>query len=303
MAVVAPSIVGGVSTAGNSTSSSTITIPRPPGISSNVLLVAAIRSPGSTGGDFSSPGFSRIGRGDAPTAVDRVNGFYIKWVDNLNNEPAEYTFTRDTSDSRNVGAMFAVRDVDTTNPLAGVASGLSREDGVTSNSPFEADVPSRLVIAASTELVAPHPLTVTRTPNTANELVHAASSLQTTSTRSTLWLGTMETESPLVGEFGFEWPASSSSFVAVIALRGTEEAINPPLGTPDPINVVTTNPTRSDLSDGQAVVSWPAIQNAARYVIDLNGSVVSSNVVTNTYTITDLAAGDYTVGVVAHPAD
>lgn len=303
MAVVAPSIVGGVSTAGNSTSSSTITIPRPPGISSNVLLVAAIRSPGSTGGDFSAPGFSRIGREYVASAVDRVNGFYIRWVNNLNNEPAEYTFTRDTSDSRIVGAMFAVRDVDTANPLAGFAGGVSRIDGVARNSSFEADIPSRLIIAATNELVAPHPLTVTRTPNTANELVHVGSSLPTTSTRTTLWLGTMETASPLVGQFGFEWPAASSSYVAVIALRGTEEAINPPLGTPDPVNVVTTNPTRSDLSDGQAVVSWPAIQNAARYVIDLNGSVIASNVVTNTYTITDLAAGNYTVGVVAHPAD
>jgi hypothetical protein len=82
-----------------------------------------------------------------------------------------------------------------------------------------------------------------------------------------------------------------------------------PLATPV-ITAVAVNPTTPGGGDGGINVSWAGVANADHYVVEhatgadaVSGWVTdASNVSGNSYGITGLTAGSYSVGVTAIPA-
>lgn len=81
------------------------------------------------------------------------------------------------------------------------------------------------------------------------------------------------------------------------------------LATPTVSVTASTNPTTTGGSDGTITVSWDAVTNADTYEVGIadgldqtDGFTQVTADATSPYQITGLSAGDYTVGVKAHPA-
>ena len=83
-----------------------------------------------------------------------------------------------------------------------------------------------------------------------------------------------------------------------------------PLDTPVVTVVAETDPSAWDAEDGSVTISWPAVTDADRYEVGIaaghdqeTGFVTVEPAATSPYVIEDLAGGDYTVAVRAHPAE
>lgn len=118
-----PTVAGTPTTAQNA-SGTTLTLTKPSGLVNKDVLVAVLRSQSATTtGDYLSSGFTRASADFvASQGTARAMGIYYKVVSNASTEPASYDFTRTdtgTPTARQAGAMFILRGVDNTNPVAG----------------------------------------------------------------------------------------------------------------------------------------------------------------------------------------
>lgn len=227
--MIAPQIAGTPTTFASSTSGSTVVLDKPVGVQTGHLLVAGLRTNGSSSPtDFSSPGFTRGGYAFKPNdAAGRNTGLYLHPVLDAAAEPASYTFTKSVADARRVGVMFIVAGVDLSNPIAGnsINWDATQTPRVILNPFAVASADQMLMLYAwGVEIVSPNATAATLTPSSAIALV--PSSAGTGATRSTIWVGAELIAATATSPESLTWPASSTGEAATgLVLRGLEAAV------------------------------------------------------------------------------
>ncbi|MCT1363983.1 hypothetical protein [Microbacterium sp. p3-SID131] len=221
--MVAPEVVGTATTFASATSGATVVLDRPGGVQDGDMLVAVLRTPGSTSPtDFTLSGWTRRGYTFIPNdAAGRVTGIFTHPVTSAASEPASYTFTKSVADARRVGAMFIVRGVDLTDPVLGQSTGWNASGSPTIVlNPFavaSAD-PALFLYAWATEIVSPNATEPTATPGTAIALV--PSSAGTGSIRTTVWVGSEVLASTSSGSKSLTWSSAAAQAATGVVLRG-----------------------------------------------------------------------------------
>lgn len=222
--MAAPLVVGSATTFAAAASGATITLAKPTGMQTGDLLVAVLRTNGSTSpDDFAASGWTRHGSPFVPSsAAERVTGLHIHPVADAASEPAEYVFTKSVADSRRVGALFIVRGVDLTDPIAGESVNANSDANPTiqlnSYSVDTAD-PTLQIYAWANEVVAPNVSEPISSPGTQIALVPSAAG--TSVTRSTVWVGSEPLAAIETGAKSLTWDTSTSGSAATgMTLRG-----------------------------------------------------------------------------------
>ncbi|WP_341935355.1 hypothetical protein MRBLWO14_001002 [Microbacterium sp. LWO14-1.2] len=232
--MVAPTVVGTPTTFASATSGSTIVLDKPAGAQNGDMLVAILRTNGSTSAaDFALTGWTRRGYTFKPNdGAGRVFGIYTHPVTDATTEPSTYTFSKAVADARRVGAMFLVRGVDLTNPVAGnsVNWDATATPRVQLNS-FAVDTTDAalLVYAWGVEIVSPNATAPTITPSTAVALVPSAAG--TTTTRTTIWAGAEPISGgATTGARSLTWASATGEAASGVVLRGLAAAPTPKPG-------------------------------------------------------------------------
>lgn len=222
--MVAPYVVGTATTSASVVSGGTIVLDKPSGVQDGDVLVAVLRTNGSTSPtDFALSGWTRRGYTFvANDAAGRVTGIFTHPVTSAVSEPSTYTFTKSVSDARRVGVMFIVRGVDLTNPVAGNSTGWDATPSprIQLNS-FTVDTvdAALLLYAWGNEIVSPNPTEPTIPPGTAIALVPSSSG--TGSTRTTVWAGWESNSATSTGHKNLTWAVSTGGPAATgVVLRG-----------------------------------------------------------------------------------
>jgi len=225
----APTLAGFPTVFRADTSGTTITLARPGLAQDDDLLVAYLRTNGSSSpSDFALAGWTRRGYVFIPNdAAGRVLGIYTHPIDDIATEPASYVFSKSVADTRRVGAMEVWRGVDLTNPIAGQALGWTTTGNVVNTHAFAIDTtdPVALLYVWGNEVIAPNSSTPSAVPagSTFSALVDSApvTDPPTTSvTRSVIWLGNEEVATTAPGTRSLTWLSVSGASAAAIALRG-----------------------------------------------------------------------------------
>lgn len=232
--MVAPQFVGTATTYASIVSGATVVLDKPTGLADGDMLVAVLRTMGSTSpSDFSLTGWTR--RGYAFVANDgagRVTGIFTHPVTTASSEPANYTFTKSASDARRVGAMFIVRGVDLSNPVAGNSAGwdATPTPRIQLNS-FTVDAadPMLLVYAWGNEITSPNASAPTILPGT--EIALVPSSAGTGATRSTLWAGYESNAATSTGHKNLTWTNVNGPAATGVVLRGLSGSSGTATGT------------------------------------------------------------------------
>lgn len=238
MPIVPPQIVGGATTAAGVTSSDTITLPRPSGVQAGDVLVAVLRTNGSTSPtDFALTGWTRRGAPFVPNdAAGRVQGLYTHVITDLGSEPSSYVFKKSVADTRWDGAMFALRGVDLAALVTGAAAGFTATaNPAISTHTFATDTsdPQLLIYAWGAEIVSPaasEPVTV---PAGSTQVALVPSSAGTGNTRTTLWVGAEAFASTNVPSKTLTWAVTAPGLTAAgpsalaVAFRGTDGVVPP----------------------------------------------------------------------------
>jgi len=232
--MVAPTVVGTPTTFASATSGSTIVLDKPAGVQNGDMLVAVLRTNGSTSSaDFALAGWTRRGYTFKPNdGAGRVFGIYTHPVTDVTTEPSTYTFSKAVADARRVGAMFLVRGVDLTNPVAGnsVNWDATATPRVQLNS-FAVDTTDAalLVYAWGVEIVSPNATAPTVTPSTAVALVPSAAG--TSTTRTTIWAGAEPISGgATTGARSLTWASATGEAASGVVLRGLAAAPTPKPG-------------------------------------------------------------------------
>lgn len=222
--MVAPQFVGTATTYASTVSGASIVLDKPTGLADGDMLVAVLRTNGSTStSDFALSGWTRRGYTFVSSdAAGRVTGIFTHPVTSAGSEPSTYTFTKSVSDSRRVGAMFIVRGVDLSSPVAGNSTGwdATPTPRVQLNS-FTVDAADSalLVYAWANEIVSPNATAPTILPGT--EIALVPSSSGTGSTRTTIWAGYESNASTSTGHKNLTWATATSGPAATgVVLRG-----------------------------------------------------------------------------------
>lgn len=259
--MVAPQIVGSATTYASTVSGATIVLDKPAGVADGDLLVAVLRTNGSSSPtDFALSGWTRRGYTFVPNdAAGRVTGIYTHPVTSAGSEPSTYTFTKSVSDTRRVGAMFIVRGVDLTSPVAGNSTGWDATPSprVQLNS-FTVDTSDAalLVYAWANEIVSPNATAPTILPGT--EVALVPSSAGTGATRTTIWAGYESNAATSTGNKNLTWAVATSGPSATgVVLRG--------------LAGVTTTASGS-LSVSGSATAVPGVNRAGSGALGLAGS-------------------------------
>lgn len=221
--MVAPVVVGTPTTFASAVSGATITLTKPTGVQDGDMLVAVLRTSGSSSPtDFVLAGWSREGLPFVPNdAAGRVTGIYLHAVTNAASEPASYAFVKSVADPRLAGAMFIVRGVDLASPIAGESVGYDASPAprVQLNS-FSVDTTDAalLVYAWGTEVIVPNASAPTIVPGTQIALV--PSSDGTGATRTVLWAGSEVSSTAPTGHRSLTWVSAAGASATGIVLRG-----------------------------------------------------------------------------------
>lgn len=221
--MVAPEVVGTATTFASATSGATIVLDKPTGLIDGDMLVAALRTMGSTSpSDFALSGWTRRGYAFVPNdSAGRVTGLYTHPVSSAASEPATYTFTKSVADARRVGAMFIVRGVDLANPVAGNSVGwdATPTPRIQLNS-FAVDTTDAalLLYAWGNEVTSPNATAPTIIPGT--EIALVPSSSGTGATRSVVWVGWEPIAASSTGNKNLTWTNVNGPAATGVVLRG-----------------------------------------------------------------------------------
>jgi len=239
MPIAAPQIIGGATTAAGVTSSASITLPRPSGVQVGDVLVAVLRTNGSTSPtDFGLAGWTRRSATFVPNdSAGRVLGLFTHAVTDLGAEPSSYTFTKTVADTRWDGVMFVLRGVDLTAPITGAAAGFTATGNpAIATHAFSANTsdPQLLVYAWGAEIVSPAASEPTAVPAGSTQIALVPSSAGTGSTRTTLWVGAEIVAATTIPTKSLTWAVTGPGATAAgpsalaVAFRGIEGVIPPP---------------------------------------------------------------------------
>ena len=90
----------------------TLTIPRPVQAASGDFLLIAIRAQGADWtADWTRPsGFTRVGPAFTPQSQGRVNGLFLKKIQDIQAEPSSYDFVSTNTVGRRIAAVLVIRD-------------------------------------------------------------------------------------------------------------------------------------------------------------------------------------------------
>lgn len=237
-----PFVTGTPTKAFSSTSSDRLTLARPAGAQTGDLLVADLRTSGSTSPtDFASPGFTRQGFPFKPSdPAGRVLGQYARPITDITSEPSEYTFIKSVADGRSAGDMYLVRGADLASFSAGRSGGWTAVDPVVNTHAFTADTtePCLLVYAFGNEVTSPSATAPTATPGTQIALTNShGEAAPTNVTRSVLWSGFEPQDGTDVPAKFLTWasPTLAGPSASAFVIRG----LSAPVETPDGFRNVT----------------------------------------------------------------
>ncbi|WP_396657084.1 glycerophosphodiester phosphodiesterase family protein [Microbacterium oxydans] len=260
--MVAPQFVGTATTFASVVSGATIVLDKPSGLVDGDLLVAVLRTNGSSSpSDFALSGWTRRGYTFvANDAAGRVTGIFTHPVTTASSEPANYTFTKSVSDTRRVGAMFIVRGVDLSNPVAGNSTGwdATPTPRVQLNS-FTVDTSDTalLVYAWANEIVSPNATAPTILPGT--EIALVPSSSGTGATRTTIWAGYESNAATATGHKNLTWATATSGPAATgVVLRGLAGSAGTATGTLTITGTATANVAVTRTATGSASITGSA---------------------------------------------
>lgn len=266
-----PTIVGTPSLAGGTgVNSLTLTKPTGPLQAGDVLVAALRQQAGSTAGDpdFASAGFARIGPAYTTPNTSRSFGFFAHVVTDPGSEPASYVFTTAAA-TRAAGALFIVRDVDTTSMVvasaasySGTASGNGRQVEAIAN----AGVDGLALLIGAAEFTAGISHVPSSPPADWTVVASVQSTLDTSTagSRTGLWAGsrTATSGTPLSTIL---WSANpSASGAHALILRGKTAA--PVTGLPVRVSIGGTVVTaRKYISIGGVLVTPTASTVSMNY--------------------------------------
>lgn len=263
--MVAPQFVGTATTYASTVSGASIVLDKPTGLADGDMLVAVLRTNGSTStSDFALSGWTRRGYTFVSSdAAGRVTGIFTHPVTTASSEPSTYTFTKAASDSRRVGAMFIVRGVDLSSPVAGNSSGWDAlpTPRVQLNS-FTVDTADSalLVYAWANEIVSPNATAPTILPGT--EIALVPSSSGTGSTRTTIWAGYESNAATSTGNKNLTWATATSGPAATgVVLRGLAGSSGTATGTLTIAGTATAAVSLSRTATGTLTVSGSAARS------------------------------------------
>lgn len=232
--MAAPTLVSPPTTFASNTSGNTITLARPQGVQNGDLLVAALRTNGSTSAtDFSMPGWQRRGFVFIPNdPAGRVLGIFTRAIVDIASEPTAYVATKDAADTRRVGALATFRGVDLTNPIAGQAAGWTTNGATVNTHAFSVDTTDEvlLVYAWGAEVVSPNASAPAAPPAGSTSIALVPSEAGTTATRSVLWVGSEPSATTAPGAKSLTWTSASGASAAAIALRAAPAPTEPARG-------------------------------------------------------------------------
>ena len=232
MAIVAPQIIGGATTAAGVTSSTSVTLARPSGVQAGDVLIAVLRTNGSSSpSDFALAGWTRRGFAFVPNdSAGRVLGLFTHVVNDPGAEPAAYTFAKSVADTRWVGAMFILRGVDLESPISGASAGFTATASPTiATHAFSTDSADQqlLVYAWGAEIVSPAATEPVSTPAGSSQVALVPSSAGTSATRTTLWVGVETVAATAVPSKTLTWASAAGPSALAVAFRGSEEVVPP----------------------------------------------------------------------------
>lgn len=229
MARKIPIVAGGATTAAGATAASAITLARPAGVKDGDLLLACLRTNGSSSPtDFALAGWERVGMDFVPSSPGyRVTGIYAHRVTSVAAEPTSYTFTKSVADSRWAGALFAVSGVDVAAPYAGESTATQNIGTALQVDPFPLAGPSLVIVAFGNEVVSPNSSEPATQPGARVAL--AASSSGTATTRTTLLVSAVDNPSATsIGPISADWGTLSGGAATAVALYGADQEAPPP---------------------------------------------------------------------------
>lgn len=232
MPITAPQIIGGVTTAAGSSPSMSITLTRPSGVQAGDFLVAVLRTNGNTSPtDFERSGWVRHGYPFLPSdSSGRVTTLMIHRVNDVAIEPTSYTFTKTVADDRQVGAMFILRGVDSAIPVTGASPGTDVLSAPTIRTrAFSTDTsdPQLLIYVWASEITAPNSTTPVAMPAGSTQIALVQSAAGTSSTRSTIWVGSEVIQASAVDAKALTWSTANGVAAIAVGFRGTDSAAPP----------------------------------------------------------------------------
>lgn len=223
--MAAPVIAGTPTLFASSTSGSAITLARPSGVVNGHVLVAVLRTMGSTSpDDFVLSGWTRRGYPFIPNAGSRVFGIYTHPVTDVTSEPSSYTFTKSVADTRLTGVMFVVQGVNLARPVMGQATNWSSAGMTNTVTGYSLDTGEQgmEILAYATEIVSPNASEPTATPTT--QVALAPSAAGTSTTRSVVWVGARSV-TVVGGDASLTWSSSAGSAATAVTLRGLPDPV------------------------------------------------------------------------------
>lgn len=266
--MVAPSPVGSPTVFRATAAGATITLARPSGAQTGHMLVAFLRTNGSNSpSDFALSGWTRRGYTFiANDAAGRVFGIYTHPITDLAAEPASYVFTKSVAtDTRRVGLMVAMKDVDLTNPVLGnsVNWDATPAPRIQLNSfAISAAVDAALVYAWAGELTSPIATAPTITPGTQLGVVGSAEPDTTSVTRTAIWAGYEPISALSTGNKSLTYSGSPSGAAASgVVLRGAASTPTVKPGFTSVAEMLATDGATWAHRGGSA--SWPEMSEYA----------------------------------------
>ena len=232
-----PYVSGAPNTFESATSTDTVVLERPTQAKTGSLLVADLRTMGSTSpSDFASDGWTRQGFAFRPNEPSgRVLGQFTRPILDISTEPASYSFKKTVADARIAAQIYVVENADLTSISAGHSTNYSSTGSVTTAAAFTTDTsePCLLVYAFGNETTNPSDGLPTNLPGTQIGLVKSPGAV--TTTRTTLWSGYEPVDSKSIPAKSITWPKIAGSAASAFVIRGKSD----PIVTPDGFRNVT----------------------------------------------------------------
>ena len=289
---------------------------RPAGAQTGDLLVLAFRPQwraASLGDDPQVSGFSRV-TPYATSGSTRPLIIFTRRIAAIGSEPESYdvwpTSSR-TAGGRRALALFLLRGARVNAPVA-VSPG---ENGNTSGSsvtvdPLDSPADGSLQVTFSaaevTDGVAHVPNATPAGHTTRAQLPAAAA--PTTSSRTSLWVGTKTVDAGLTPAATTTWQYTSTptSVSIIVVPEGTSVR----LATPAVTILGKTEPTSETAKDGSVTVAWEPVPGAVRYSAHKASKMAPSQTdftqvasdVSSPHTVTGLGVGPVAVGIRAEVA-
>lgn len=227
-----PILVGTPTKFESATSSDTVTLALPAGAQNGDLLVADLRTSGSTSPtDFALAGWERQSFPFKPNdAAGRVIGQYTHPITDIASEPAQYAFKKSVADGRSVGTMYIVRGADLTSISAGRSGGWTETGTVVNTHAFTSDAPTDglLVYAFGNETTNPSTDPPTGLPGT--QIAFVQSPGAATVTKTSLYSGFEAIDSTDVAAKSITWPRVAGASASAFVIRGKADPSDPKPG-------------------------------------------------------------------------